>query len=492
MFKTIKSKFIALSVIVIILSIGIPVGFLLNQLSENFKDRSEIMVESAIDLMIYGLNSSMMMGDQKNVQNIVEQISKNKTIEHLRIFNKLGIIKYSTQKDEIGKNIEIIEPGHIEEQIYDITERKIFLDKKTNVYKAIEPILVETRCQSCHQEEKIISYLDVDTDLTKAEINFYTGSFHMIFLGLLLIFLLALSFYLIFNKMINNPLNKFTLALEEVERGNLNLKLPADGKDEFSVLNYHYNRMTNELKNSREQIDEMHFDQLQRADKMVTLGELTASMAHDINNHSAIIMSRADFLLYEAENNKELSACIEDLNVVNDQIEKISKITGNILKHSKKLSQSFSEIDLVKLVENSCYMVEPLIKKRKVKLIKEIKLSSAQINGDPNQIEQMILNLVSNALDALPNGGELKIILQLTEENKIQLLVKDNGIGIDADSLEKIFSPFYTNKEADKGTGLGLYIVQNICKNHNAEVKCESKLNEGTTFIITFGKGNND
>ena len=112
-------------------------------------------------------------------------------------------------------------------------------------------------------------------------------------------------------------------------------------------------------------------------------------MAHDINNHSAIIMSRADFLLYEAENNRELSACIEDLNVVNDQIEKISKITGNILKHSKKLSQSFSEIDLVKLVENSCYMVEPLIKKRKVKLIKEIKLSSAQINGDPNQIEQM-------------------------------------------------------------------------------------------------------
>lgn len=492
MFKTIKSKFIALSVIVIILSIGIPVGFLLNQLSENFKDRSEIMVESAIDLMIYGLNSSMMMGDQKNVQNIVEQISKNKTIEHLRIFNKLGIIKYSTQKDEIGKNIEIIEPGHIEEQIYDITERKIFLDKKTNVYKAIEPILVETRCQSCHQEEKIISYLDVDTDLTKAEINFYTGSFHMLFLGLLLIFLLALSFYLIFNKMINNPLNKFTLALEEVEKGNLNLKLPADGKDEFSVLNYHYNRMTNELKNSREQIDEMHFDQLQRADKMVTLGELTASMAHDINNHSAIIMSRADFLLYEAENNRELSACIEDLNVVNDQIEKISKITGNILKHSKKLSQSFSEIDLVKLVENSCYMVEPLIKKRKVKLIKEIKLSSAQINGDPNQIEQMILNLVSNALDALPNGGELKIILQLAEENKIQLLAKDNGIGIDADSLEKIFSPFYTNKEADKGTGLGLYIVQNICKNHNAEVKCESKLNEGTTFIITFGKGNND
>lgn len=491
MFPTIKTKFIALSIIIIILSIGIPVGFLLNQFSKNFHDRSVIMVGAAIDLMIFGLNNSMMKGDEKNVQNIVEQIGQNKSVEHIRILSSDGTIKYAIHQEEIGKKIDVVEPGHLNSKLSEIVKRNISLNEKTNTYTAIQPIKMEERCQSCHNNDKVISYLDVDTDLTIAEVKFYTGSFHMIFFGLLLIFVLAFSFYIIFNKYINKPLNNFILALGEVEKGNLSLNLPASGKDEFSILHYHYNRMVNELKYSRGQIEEMHFEQLQRADKMVTLGELTASMAHDINNHSAIIMSRADYLVYEAENNKLLSKYIDDLNVVNNQIEKISKITGNILKHSKKSAKTFSSFDLVKLVENSIEMLEPLIKKRKVVLLKEIEISEAIIFGDPNQVEQVVLNLLSNSFDALKENGKIIIKINLSENNKIQLIVNDNGTGIDAASIEKIFSPFYTNKESGKGTGLGLYIVQNICKSHNAEIKCESKINEGTTFIITFLGENN-
>jgi len=335
--------------------------------------------------------------------------------------------------------------------------------------------------------------LDVDTDFTKAEVKFYTGSFHMLFLGAVLIFVLALSFYLIFNKYINRPLNKFIEALDAVEAGNLNKRLPLSGKDEFSKLNYHYNKMVNELNYSREKINEMHFEQLQRADKMMNLGELTASMAHDINNYSAIIMSRADFLLFESASNNQLKKFNEDLFVINNQIEKISKITGNILKHSKKTSNNFSNFDLVQLVENSSNILETLIKKRKAYLIREIKLNKAIIFGDSNQIEQVIMNLISNALDAIKEGGEIKIILQITNNKKFQLLVKDNGIGIEKEAMGKIFSPFYTKKPSDKGTGLGLYIVENICKTHNAKLECESKVNVGTIFTVTFsGEITND
>jgi signal transduction histidine kinase len=490
MFKTIKSKFIALTILLIVLSVGIPVWFLVNQLTKNFHDRSVIMVGSTIDLMINGLNNAMMKGDNKNVQDIVEHISDNSTIEHIRLFDTTGTIKYSNQPNEVGKVINKIEPGHVEGKISDIIERQVSLEKETNVYKAIQPIFIEERCQTCHGENKIISYLDVDTDLTKAEINFYTGSFHILFLGSLLIFLLGLLFYSLFNMLINKPLNNFIGALESVERGNLESRMPTPGRDEFSILNYHYNRMVKELKTSKEKINEMHFDQLQRADKMVTLGELTASMAHDINNHSAIIMSRADYLLYESENNSSLKVFKDDLNVINNQIEKISNITGNILKHSKKLSKSFIEFDLVKLIENTVDMIEPLIKKKKVFLVREIKLNEAKIFGDPNQIEQVLLNLISNAVDAMSKGGEIKIIVQKTKNDLFQFKISDNGHGIDSESMNKIYSPFYTNKEADKGTGLGLYIVQNICKQHNAVIECESKKNYGTTFTVTFNGGN--
>ncbi len=489
MFQTIKAKFILLSLVVILLSVGIPIGYLLNQVSENFNERSEVMVESAIDLLIDGLNNSMMIGDEKNVQKIVEQISKNKSIDHVRIFDESGKVKYSSDSTEIGNLINLIEPGHIRKNIPNISKREIYLDRNLNVFKAVQPIMIEERCQSCHSDSKIVSYLDVDTHLTDAEVKFYTGSFHMLFLGVLLIFLLAIGFYFLFNKFINRPLNNFIVALDNVEKGNLDVRLPSKGKDEFSILHYHYNRMVHELKYSREKIDEMHFDQLQRADKMVTLGELTASMAHDINNHSAIIMSRADYLLFEAENSNDLLKYKEDLDVVNNQIEKISKITGNILKHSKKLAKNFVELDLVKLVEDSIDMVEPLIKKRKIYLKREIKLDKAMITGDPNQLEQIILNLTSNASDALIDGGEITILLQKDTNDNIQLIVKDNGIGIENDDFDKIFSPFYTSKEADKGTGLGLYIVKNICKNHNAIIDCESKINKGTTFKITFNGG---
>lgn len=490
MFNTIKSKFILLSLIVIILSIGIPVGYLLDQVGRNFENRSIQMVEATIDLLIDGLNDSMMLGDQKVIQKIIENVSEKSGIDHVRIFNENGIIKYSSNENEIGKVLNLIEPGHIEKNVSAIKHREVYLDKNTNNYKAIQPIELEERCQSCHSSDAIISYLDVDTHFTKAEMKFYTGSSHMLLLGAGLIILLALGFYFLFNKLINKPLNNFILALDSVESGNLNRMLPVKGDDEFSILHAHFNRMVRELKYSREKIDEMHFEQLQRADKMVTLGELTASMAHDINNHSAIIMSRADYLLYESENNEKLYEYNKDLKVINDQISKISTITGNILKHSKKTQVEFVEFDLVKLLETNLEMIEPLLKKKKISLKKEFHLQEATITGDPNQFEQVILNLIGNAFDAIDEEkGVISIVLRKDSNENIQFIVRDNGHGIDEESLSKIFSPFYTKKEANKGTGLGLFIVQNICRKNNAEIFCDSKINEGTAFTITFNGG---
>jgi signal transduction histidine kinase len=493
MFRTIKSKFITLSLIVIILSIGIPFGFLLIQVSQNFHDRSVLMIETNIDLLTDGLNNSMMIGDKKNVQKVVEQISSNKSIKHIRIIDKQGIIKYANHSGEIGKSIEIIEPGHLEQNILGVVKREVYLDKKTNVYKAIQPILVEERCQSCHKDNLIISYLDVDTEFTKAEIKFYTGSYHMMFLGAVLILILALGFYLIFNKFINKPLNKIMLALDTVEGGNLDLRLPASGKDEFSILNYHYNRMVYELQYSRNKIDEMHFEQLQRADKMVTLGELTASMAHDVNNYVAIIMARADYLQIESENYSALQNYKEDFNVINDQINKIAKITGNILKHSKKLSKKFSEFNLIKLIDDIKVTLDPLIKKRNIILKCKTDYSQLRILGDKIQIEQAVLNIINNAIDVTKNNGIVELIITKTENSNPQMAIKDYGPGILNENLEKIYSPFFTTKSNGKGTGLGLYIAKKIFSNHNAEFICESKNNEGTTFIVTFvGEVNND
>ncbi len=444
------------------------------------------MLETTVDILTSGLDNIMMLGYQKNIQHVVEKISHNKDINHVRIFNIDGMILYASDSSEVGKNMSVVAPEHVELNFDSLKTRKIFRIPGEHLFKITEPILNKESCQKCHESEKYLGYLDIDTDFTKAETNFYTGSIHIIFLGIAVIIILTFGFYFMYNHFINRPLQRFVKAIENVETGNLSAKLSVSKKDEFGVLENHFNRMVSHLKSSQERIEELHFEQLQRADKLVTLGELTSEIAHEINNHAAIIMSRTDYLKLQSIEDESIQHYNEDLDVIINQINKVSKITRNILKHGKKQSQNFQEFDIVKVVDESLLMLEPILQKRNITFLKYFEMEEALIYGDPLQIDQLLTNLAINALDAIEKDGELKIAIKINENNNPQIIVADNGNGISHQNLEQIYSPFFTTKSLGKGTGLGLYIVKNICNNHNAEIKCDSKIGEGTVFTITF------
>ncbi len=489
MFRTIKGKFIFLTVFFIMLSVGLPFFFLISQFKENFHQRSVEMLETSLDMMNYALINAMMLGFQKDVQLIVEQISSKENIEHVRIFDRKGLISQSSEIDEVGKFIQVLTPRHIDVGRGGIPKRKISLSDPDGFYVAFEPIENEEKCQPCHGTEPVIAFLDIDTDLTRAESKFYTGTYHFMFLGISTTLILIIGFYIIFNFYINKPLQKFIVAVDAIERGNLNYRLPAVKPDEFGILERHFNRMVSELKLSQEKIEEFHFEQLRHADRLVTLGEMTAQVAHEINNHTAIIMSRADYLQLESLNNSQLKKYSEDLDVIFNQIGKVSAITKNILRHSKKLSKDFREVSLTEIVNDSLGIFNPILKKRDIKIEKKIDIEDDKILADPTQIDQVITNLVNNSADAIIDSGTITIELK-SREDKILLSVADNGIGMEESMLDQIFSPFYSTKTGEKGTGLGLYIVSNILKNHKAKIECESKKGEGTKFKIFFPKIN--
>jgi signal transduction histidine kinase len=172
--------------------------------------------------------------------------------------------------------------------------------------------------------------------------------------------------------------------------------------------------------------------------------------------------------------------------VIINQINKISRITGNILKYSKKLPRQFHTIDLQQVVDESLTVLEPRLLKKNIQIVKKSNTDKRLVSGDAQQLEQAMTNLVNNAIDAMPKGGTITILTDLDHQQNLRLVVTDTGTGIVQESLEQIFTPFFTTKSPDKGTGLGLYIVKNICKNHNAEITCFSQLGQGTTFTITF------
>jgi signal transduction histidine kinase len=199
-------------------------------------------------------------------------------------------------------------------------------------------------------------------------------------------------------------------------------------------------------------------------------------------------MSRTDYLNLEFQKYPELLKYSEDLEVLLDQSTKISEINGNILKYSKKSKIEYQAVNLANVVNEFAKVYEPLLLKKNILLNTDISLDDATINGNSIQINQILTNLVTNAADELVDNGEITISLSSGNENKVVLTVKDNGPGIEESLLEEIFSPFFTTKTKKNNTGLGLYIVKKICEQHKAVIICESKINSGTSFIITFNK----
>lgn len=485
MFKTVRSKLVTTTVLFVLISTGIPIYILINQFRQNFDERSRTMLNVTTKLLRYELYNSMMQGSGKDIQQIVTEMGNLESVDHIRFVNANGLIKYSSSKDEVGEKISYVHPKHI--NIKNLTHKNLRLIISTDAYSLTEPIINEKRCQSCHgTKETILAYLDLDVDLTQAETIFFTGSVHMIFVGIAVLIVLGIGLYLIFTYFINKPLTNLNVALKSVESGKLDVEIPSKKNDEMGKVYKRFNLMTKNLKSSREEIEELHFDQLQRADRLTTLGELTSQVAHEVNNHTAVIMSRADFLEMESSKKTELLKYNEDFNTILDQTKKISEITKNLLRHSKQSSTTRTNIDLKATISKNISVLQPLMKKKNIKCTFKSEVENSIVAADQLQIDQVMTNLILNAVDAVENKGMIEILLKSGDANKLVVTVQDNGCGIDPADMEKIFSPFYTSKPQGKGTGLGLYIVQNICKSHRIDIKCISTYGESTTFQLEF------
>jgi len=442
------------------------------------------MLDTTSDIVRYGLKAAMMTGHPEDLKEVINALSQKEGVYQIRVLDKTGKIKYSNNTNELNKDISLVDPYHGE---FKNRETKIIsLGPDNEKYSSMEPIVNEKICQRCHEEEGTIAYLDIDTNLTLAESAFYTGFEHMIYLGWAVIIILSIGLYTIFNKFINSPLKKLVLALSDVEKGYLNVKLEGEHNDEIGVVFEHFNAMTANLKASREKIDQMHMAELQRLGRLTTLGELTSQTAHEINNHIAIIMARADYLNLESQKVKDLRKYDEDFKVLQDQISKISYITGNILKYSRKQKSDKKSVNLASIIRDSTSLYTLLLENRKIKLFVNIDADNSTIVADSVQISQVLANLINNAADAIGSRGNISINLSNDAENKLVLSVEDDGPGINEEIAKEIFSPFFTTKNSKTNTGLGLYIVKKICDNHNASITCSSGSGINTKFTVIF------
>lgn len=225
---------------------------------------------------------------------------------------------------------------------------------------------------------------------------------------------------------------------------------------------------------------------LKHSEKLAHMGQLSAGIAHELNNPLGVILMYSDILLDEIEQENDLYS---DLKLISIQAKRCKKIVGGLLNFARKNQVNIEKTDVVKLVDDS---LQSIIIPENINANIVCKNTSIWAYLDYEQMIQMLSNLFKNAIEAMPNKGKLEINLSETAKN-IVILVKDTGVGIPPEDMDKLFTPFFTTKEIGMGTGLGLATVYGIVKMHKGKIDIESntimsKGPVGTTFSITIPK----
>ena len=225
---------------------------------------------------------------------------------------------------------------------------------------------------------------------------------------------------------------------------------------------------------------------LRQSEKLAHMGQLSAGIAHELNNPLGVVIMYTNILLDECKDNPEMK---EDLELIVHQSERCKKIVSGLLNFARKNQVRFEDVDIEKLAKLS---LNSIIVPRNIKTTFISNLSDSMASVDNEQIMQVLTNLNKNAIEAMPNGGELNITLN-KNNNDVIFIIEDTGIGIPKESMDKLFTPFYTTKGIGKGTGLGLATTYGIVKMHKGKIEVESNNNPdkgkiGTRFIITIPK----
>lgn len=258
-------------------------------------------------------------------------------------------------------------------------------------------------------------------------------------------------------------------------------KTLARANDEISALNWELSSLVQHLQETQAQ--------LVHSEKLAATGRLAANIAHEINNPVGIILSRLDCVFWDEDKYPD-SRLWTDLRVIQRQAKRVAEITRGLLSLTRKSTNSREHVDLSSLAGETVGWLEDQFKKQKIRI--SFKLSETYlVLGNPEQLQQVVVNLLVNARDAMPDGGVLTVSTGKDIENKRAVLeISDTGMGISDDEKDKIFEPFYTSKEPGKGTGLGLYISYSIIKENRGEIKVKSAPGQGTTFGIYLPAAN--
>lgn len=514
---SVKLTLIILSILLI--NLAVYTFYTLSVLKKDLTEASSQNAYNLSDVIKKSTRYSMLLNRRQDIYEIINTIGKEAGVEKIRIYNKKGRITYSTDPQEINSSVDTKSlpcnvchsrptlpkslPRH--EAIREITSG----DGRRGL-GLINPITNDPDCSNgaCHEHSSdnyILGVLDVIVSTEKMD-RIYESNTRSIITNAVILMILISSFGVLFMIFIvNKPLKKISRGIEEISNGNLDYKIEINSNSEFAHVANEFNNMSAKLHTAYNEIKEWSetlnhkveqkneelkkiYEQITQVEKLASLGKLSATVAHELNNPLEGILTYSRLIskkLTKLKEDGEYKDILEYLSLISDESARCGKIVKDMLLFSHKDDGIFTQNDLSSIIQKSLVLIHYMFEINRINIIREDKSELLIIECDPQKIEQALIAVLINAVEAMKEGQTLKIITE-KEDSAAVIRIIDQGKGISQNDLPYIFEPFYSTKSDNKGTGLGLAVAYGIIKQHHGKIFVENTSVNGTTFKIVL------
>lgn len=431
---------------------------------------------------------AMTDGRSAEVQAILEEIGRVPQVTAIRILDATGTILRSSRPGEAGQTLTA-EPARQPGQPEPLTT------DAAPMVTASRPIPNRPACHACHEADaSTLGFLDVWLDVPGGDpwvARQWTGVFPSILALIAAGGLVAAYFTLV----VGRRIAIISRAMSRVEAGDLGARVAGGRRDELGRLGQSFNTMVDRLAEANRQLEARHADEIRRAEHLASLGKMAAGIAHEINNPLAGMQNCVRTLLRGIREDVER---VQYLEMLREGLDRVGRTVRQLLDFARESRPRLAPTALPPLLHRSLALLEHELTARRISCALTVDSGLPAVPADAHQIEQVFLNILMNAVEAMPGGGSLGVTAGLAPPERgafVEVAVTDTGAGIPPEHLTRVFDPFFTTKDVGKGTGLGLSVSYGIVRAHGGFIDVRSEVGKGSTFTVALpvaGEGEPD
>ena len=416
------------------------------------------------------------MVDRAHLQTSLERLNLSPDIDTARIISLTGRIRYSSKPAEVGQ----LMPAHLT-TTSDSTDLLESVEGRPDVLRGSGPIRNQPRCAACHGDQPILAYADVDITMSRQSAGMKMWSTMATIAAIALFVVIGTGVALILGMVVVRPIQRLSSSMSQVQHGNLSVSAVAAGTTEIDGLVRGFNDMVARLRHARSIEQESQRSHMARVEQLATLGEVAASLAHEIRNPLSGTKAAIDILASEekAEEPRRI------LRHVSEELKRVDGVVRQLLNFAKPKSPVLTTVDLRTLVDDAIVLSGPRAAAQGAALQLRPPVEALEVQADADMVLQVLVNLIINAIQATLGTTDAEVAVSIgTNAGMASCTVRDNGPGVPADRAESIFRPFVTTKR--DGTGLGLATSRRLIELHGGRLRLDNPGERGASFTFTL------